>query len=181
MRKLALIFALGALTAFPQYASAQANSGIDQYEENVPGAGGDRPSDGGGGDGGGRDGGGTAPSGGGGGSSSGSIDTGAVNPGSSPAPTDAGAAGGAGAQGSAADSAERTGGSGSRDAQDGDVGSVAAEEGSGVANPADAVEDTSGGGGMGIALPIILGASLLAALLVLVARRRRASGQAPSA
>ncbi|MGH2993216.1 MAG: hypothetical protein ACRDL1_06740, partial [Solirubrobacterales bacterium] len=46
MRKLPLILALGALIAFPQYASGQANSGIDQYEENIPGAGGDRPAGG---------------------------------------------------------------------------------------------------------------------------------------
>jgi hypothetical protein len=176
MRKLALAFALGALLAFPHYASAQGNSGIDQYEEAVPGAGGDRPT----GDGG------SGSGGGGGGSGPGSVGSGSADSGTSPAPApaaepaDAGARpddAGAGPADADARTDARTDASGSR--QGTDEGATSAAAGTDPAQPLGAAEESSGEGGMGLALPIILGASLVAALAFLVARylrnRRHAS------
>jgi hypothetical protein len=166
MRKLPLILALGALIAFPQYASAQANSGIDQYEENLPGAGGDRSTGGGG----------TGSGGSGDGSAGSGLDAGSAGFGSSLRAEEAGAGGRSGGQQPGADS-----NAGSRHGLDDDVSSVSAQQGPGLGNSVGTVENTSDGGGMGIALPIILGASLVGALAFLVARRLRAKGQASPA
>jgi len=182
-RKLPLFLLLGALIAFPQYASAQGDSGIDQYLEQAPGsAGGDRPS-------------GSGPPG------SGSPATGPVESGGSPGtPADPGtveatggagaAAGGGAADGSAAGRSDANG----RSRQEKDEGlttltaaegsdhvaAASAADGSGGEGTLDALFDTLGGEGVGIALPIILGASLVGALLLLVARRRGGSEQAPT-
>jgi hypothetical protein len=179
MRKLALIFALGALAAFPQYASAQAGSGIDQYEENIPGAGGDRPTGGDRPAGDGGSGGGGSGSGA-GGSGSGSVGSGSGDSGTSPASdrrserADAGAGpadAGAGPAAADAPTDSRTDASGSR--QDTHEGVTSAAAGSDPVQPLNTAEDSAGEGGMGLALPIILGASLVAALAFLVARRLR--------
>jgi hypothetical protein len=192
VRKLPLLLALTALLALPPHASAQGpESGIDQYQENVPAAGGDRPSDGG-----------EAGSGG----SGGTVDPAPAAPAPAPAPApveDPGAvaptdtapaeatapsAGSASAEGDAA-----RGGSGKK--QDEEISVTAAyEKGASFEAPSleAASDEQSGpakvldalvgglGGGMGIALPIILGGSLLAALLSLVARRRRGGEHASS-
>jgi hypothetical protein len=187
MRKLPLILALGALIAFPQYASAQTNSGIDQYEENIPAPGGDSPTGGGG----------TGSGGGGGGSGSESADPGSAGSGSAPAPAetapapaDTADAGKAQESGAGRVDVAKSDASGSRQNKDRqnrdkakndeDLASVGAQ-GSGPADSVSTVEDTSGDGGIGIVLPIILGASALAALIVLMARRRRGSAHAPPA
>ena len=197
MRKLPLLLALTALLAFPPYTSGQGpDSGIDQYQENIPGAGGDRPSDGGnkgsGGSGGSVEGpGGTGGSGSAGGTGS-ALSPQALDTLEAQGPVGAAVAGlaeatapSAGARSAAGDRGA-PGGAGPRKGQ-GDEASVtaaseegASEEGSGPANVLDALFGGLGGG-MGIALPIILGGGLLAALLSLVARHRRGGEHAPSA
>jgi hypothetical protein len=167
VRSLSLALVLTAVLALPASAVAlpEGNSGIEEYIENVPGAGGDRPSDGGGANGGGS--GGDQPSGG------------------SPLSPDARAAledqGGSGA--AAADLAAATapspaelagGGTNGRASSGGDGGDAAASARTGTG--IDHVVGAAVGhpeGGMGIAFPIILAAVLLATVLGVVARHRR--------
>jgi hypothetical protein len=168
MRKQALIiFALGALVALPQSAFAQTNPGIEQYEENAPTAGGDRPSSGGQ----------TGTGGGGDGSGSGSAGTGSVDSGGSTASGTASGDANAGAAGAPSDASGSRQGDGSRqDTRQGTpeaVTSAAAEQGSSPVRPLGAEEDSPDEGGMGVALPIVLAASLVAALAFVVARRMR--------
>jgi hypothetical protein len=178
MRRSPLFLALAALIAFPPYASAveEPNSGIDQYLESVPGAGDDRPGNKGG---------------------TGSGGRGSGGSGLSPEARNAlEARGPIGA--ALADLADTTplpatapSGGGDGDAAAGDRSgqgqgdeaapavTAASEEGSGLANVLDALFGGLGGG-MGIALPIILVGGVCAAAL-LFARRRRGSEPAPPA
>jgi hypothetical protein len=174
MKKLPLILVLGTLGAFPQYALAQTNSGIDQYEENVPTAGGDRPSDGG------R----TGSGGGAGGSAQGNDGQGQGNVGTGSGDASGSTASGSpsgnrdtGGAGTRTDSSASRQHDGSRQAVDAGVTSGAAEQGS---NPIGSAEDSPDEGGMGIVLPIVLGASLVAALAFLVARRLRGRHASPA-
>jgi hypothetical protein len=146
--------ALLALAAVPGPALAQDNSAIDEYTENVPGAGGDRPS---------RD----VDGGTGGGSGS------TLPPSSSEALASQGAAGAAAADlAQATAPAREAGGSGG-----GADGSTARERsGGGVPSVGDVLAEVGRGSdsdGLGIVLPIILGSVLVGALLFLLARRRR--------
>jgi hypothetical protein len=138
------------------------NSGVGQYTENVPGAGGDKPSD---------DLGGGSGSGGSGSGSSGS-DAG-LPPGTADAldslaskgPVGAAAAGLARA--GASDNAQG-GGAG----RAGSPGSAGEDDGSFLGETFGQLTD-SDSDGMGIALPIVLGLSLVAAAVLVLARRRR--------
>jgi hypothetical protein len=172
MRKLPLLVALAGLIAFPPHALAlpEGNSGVDQYLENVPGAGGDRPSDGGG-------------KGSGGGGSGGSS----LPPGARSALDARGPIGAAVADLAEATAPSRNGGDGaaggarSGQGQDDGVALTAeSDEGSGLGNVLDTIFGGLGGG-MGIVLPLILAAGLAAAVLVFLARRRRGGEQAPPA
>jgi hypothetical protein len=152
---------IASLVAVPG-AAAQDHSASDEYTENVPGVGGDSPS--------------SDHTGGGGG-----VGGGDASP-LAPAVVDDLNASGADGQRAAAlaeqtapahdpangaDSANGGGsdGSGSSDRSHSDSGG-------GIGGVVDQVVGTSDSGGMGIALPIILGAALVAALLFLLARRR---------
>jgi hypothetical protein len=139
------------------------NSGVGQYTENVPGAGGDKPSD---------DLGGGSGSGGSGSGSAGS-DAG-LPPGTADALESQGPDGQAAANlaqatspGRGEDGADRAGGD-APGADDGSaIGDVIGQLGA------------SDSGGMGIALPIVLGLSLVAAAVLVLARRRRVGQRTP--
>jgi hypothetical protein len=145
------------------------NSGVGQYTENVPGAGGDKPSDDLGGSGAG-----------GSGSGSSGSDAGlpprtadALDSLASKGPVGAAAAGLARA--GASDNAQGAGAGGA-----GSPGSAGEDDGSFLGEIFGQLTG-SDSDGMGIALPIILGASLVAALGLLVARRRRGAERTPQA
>jgi hypothetical protein len=155
------------LLALPSAAQAAqgtppGNSAVDQYLENVPGAGGNHPS-------------GNQPGGGGGGGLSpgarhalaaqGPAGVAAANLAGATAPRHSGTAG------KAAKGSDR--GAKQPGKHGGDQGSAADTGGSPFKNAVDrVVGGGDSGGGMGIALPIILGSSLLGALLLLFLRRR---------
>ena len=202
-----VISAAGAATAI---AATPNGSAIDQYQENIPGAAGDQPSDGG--NGAGNGGGGNSHSGnggGGGGAGGGGAGGGGAGGGGSGGPaslpsstadqlqsdgTDGAAAAalaqqtappaadggghGNGSTGGASGGGQTGGQSGGSSA--GGAGSAATGSGSdqggrsGAGHVLSAVVDGSSGddGGIGVALPIVLGATLLAAPLLLIARRR---------
>jgi hypothetical protein len=153
-----------ALTASPA-ARGSDNSAVDQYTENVPGAGGDHPSGGGGSGGGGSGGGGS------GGQSTLSPaakrDLQAQGPiGSKTARlAEATAPRGVGAGGKGNGAGKAAGGQGQ--------GSAHGTGGSGLGNTVDHAVGGGDPGGLGVAFPIILGSSLLAALAFLVLRWRR--------
>jgi hypothetical protein len=148
--------ALLAFAAVPGLAAAQDNSAIDEYTENVPGAGGDRPTrdvDGGSGEG------------------SGST----LPPASSGALATEGADGAAAADLAQATAPAREPG-GSDGAGDGSTTRDRAGADGGLPSVGDVVAGVGGGSdsdGLGIVLPIILGSVLVGALLFLLARRRR--------
>jgi hypothetical protein len=150
------------------------NSAVDEYTENVPGAGGDKPSqDVGGGSGGGAAGGGGSSDGGSGGSDSG----GALPADTSSELEQAGAQGAAAADLAQATApndkqprdAGKAGGSSGKD--DAAVGSTAGDRGSQGITPA-ASSSGDDDGGIGIGLPIALVAIAAAGAAVLVLRRR---------
>ena len=168
-----------ALAIVPGTALAQDNSAIDEYTENVPSGGGDKPSDEVGS---GSDGNGSGSDGNGGGnalpgSSSEALESQggdgaaaaalaqATAPESSGAGTEQGSSGdGAGAeQGSSGDGASESGSSGDSDGVLASVGDIVGG---------------SDDDGLGIALPIALIATLIAAIAFVVARRRRGPGEA---
>jgi hypothetical protein len=128
------------------------NSAIGQYVEDVPGAGGARPSE--------------TP--GGGGPVGGAPGAGLLSPAASQALAEQGAAGRSAAR-LAEDTAPEKG--------DGGPAAAGGGRGSGIKGIVDAVTG-SDSDGMGVVLPIILGASVLAALLLLALRRRRGTPQA---
>jgi hypothetical protein len=161
MRKLTIgVVALAALLAPAAIGYAQDNAAQDEYTENIPGGGGDRPSDNGG-------------SGGGGGS---------LPPGTA---QDFQALG---ADGQAAAALAETTGPGGEVGRDRGAGargvSAGGQPASGGSATGDVVGDLVGGsgeeGGMGVALPLILGASLLGAIAFLIVRRRRGSEAGPA-
>jgi hypothetical protein len=130
------------------------NAGVGQYTENVPGAGGDKPIDDGGG--------------GSGGSGSGPDSEAAPPPKPAQKPESEGSAG------QAADPATPP-----RRREDGSKRPAKQTPGGdGGSAVDDVVSELAGSdsGGMGIGLPIILGASLLAALGLVLAHRRRRAG-----
>jgi hypothetical protein len=140
----ALVVPAAALAAQP--GPPPGNSGADQYTENIPTAGGSQTTGGGGG------------AGGGGGGS-------AVSPGTVRELQGQGSAG----KGAAA-FAQATAPRGAHRGE-------AASEGGGGTPIGDVLKQVTGadsdsGGGMGLVLPIVLGASLLAAVGLLLARRR---------
>jgi hypothetical protein len=155
---------LCALLAVPATASAQGNAAQDEYTENVPGAGGDRPSN--------------EPG-------SGSPGGGSLPPGTTEQLQALGADGAA-----AAALAESTGSDRRGDGRDGPgsgpgSGAAAAADGSsGGGGVGEVVEDFVTGSedddGIGITLPLILGASLLAAIGFLLARRRGGTTAGPA-
>jgi hypothetical protein len=163
MRKLAVVlFALFALLATPATGYAQDNSAQDEYTENVPAGGGDRPSDNAGG--------------GGSGEGGGSLPPGTVQ--------DFQALGADGEAAAALAEATAPGGENGRDRATGTRGGDGAPATGGGSPIGDVVGDVAGGsgdeGGMGVALPLILGASLLGAIALLVARRRGGSEAGPA-
>jgi hypothetical protein len=170
MRKISIALTLTALLMLPALAQAKAhhnsgNSAGDEYSENVPGAGGDHQGSGGSG----------------GGPGSGSS----LPPGTTQALQEQGSAGAG-----AANFANSTGPKAAKKAahvqasgKNGSGSTSGSDSGSGSGGGlGDVVKQVAGAGnssdsdGMGIALPIILGASILGALAFLLARRRGGSG-----
>lgn len=171
MRSLPLLLVFACFIAIPGTVLAQElppdESGIDQYVESVPGAGGDRTSE---------------PDGGSGGGSGGGS---ALTPQVSNALEERGATGAA-----VSDLAKATGPDADGDGGGGQSGrahggsapgdkaltgvALASDQGSGTAGVVSAVFGGAGGG-MGVALPIILAGGLLAALLSLRGRGRTGS------
>jgi hypothetical protein len=164
-----LIALLGIAAALPAAASGQDNSAIDQYTENVPGAGGDSPD---------------------GGNGSGQTGTGTGGSDATLPGADADQLQAQGADGEAAaqlaestapagsnqsgGSSNATGVSTAPDNQHGANSGGLPSVGAVVGNVAGGAE---GPGGMGVWLPIILGASLLAAIALGIARWRRGPGE----
>jgi hypothetical protein len=193
VKKLVTTLAIGSLLVLPATALAgngghhsvpPGNSGLDQYTENIPGAGGNHPTGGGGSH---------HPGGGGGGSGS-SVTPGVAHTLDSQGPAGQGAAslaaatapdvGGnapAGHGGKSGGSANAKGGSGTT-ASGAASGGNAAPGGSGSGVDAIAAELTGSGvdNGMGIFLPIILGAALIGALGLVALRLRRGPPQTGS-
>ena len=196
----AILAALVALVAAP-VALAQENSAVDEYTENIPGAGGgagNTGSNGGGSGGSGGSGGGNGSAGtqaqGGGEELPAAVNEQFQNAGADGAAAaalaqsttpegsggDAGVTGGSSSTGGTG--SNQDGGSGSSQgtgSQAGGVQGIDAESlpASGDGGVDDILGVVTGGssdtGGMGVALPLILGAVLLAGLLALLARRRR--------
>ena len=183
MRRVIIVSAvLAALAALPTIASAQSGapeSGVGEYTENIPGAGGNQPENGGG----------QGGSGGSGGSGQGG--SGEAAPGGTATDTGLppevvnefeqqgadGAAAAALAQStSPSGSNQGAGQPGSGGQAAGDAGQISSGDGQGgvggVVEKIVGVNSASQSDGMGIALPVILGSSLLAALLFLFVRRR---------
>jgi hypothetical protein len=162
MRKLTVVLvALCGLLALPASGNAQDNSAQDEYTENVPAGGGDRPSDNAGG--------------GGSGEGGGSLPPGTVQ--------DFQALGADGPAAAALAEATAPGGEKGRDRATGARGD--GEPAGGGGSPigevvGDIASGSSDGGGMGVALPLILGAGLLAAIAFIVARRRGGSETGPA-
>ena len=193
VKKLVTTLAIGSLLVLPATALAgngghhsvpPGNSGLDQYTENIPGAGGNHPTGGGGSH---------HPGGGGGGSGS-SVSPGVTHTLDSQGPAGQGAAslaaatapdvGGnapAGHGGKSGGSANAKGGSGTTAGGAASRGN-AASGGSGSGVDAIAAELTGSGvdNGMGIFLPIILGAALIGALGLVALRLRRGPQQTGS-
>lgn len=164
MRKFIIaVVALCALLALPAAGYAQSDSGNDEYTENVPGGGGDKPS------------------------SDVNRDGGGLPPGSAQAFQALGADGQA-----AAALAQATAPRRAARGRNGDTGSAgggaesepAAGNDAGGGGIGDVVRDIAGGSddgdGMGVALPLILGASLLGAVAFLLARRRGSTPAGPA-
>jgi hypothetical protein len=188
--------AIGSLLVLPATALAgngghhrvpPGNSGIDQYTESIPGAGGNHPTGGhhGGGGGGGGNGSSVSP-----GvtstlNSQGPAGQGAANLATATAPDVGGAGHGGNAQagqgGKGGGPANAKGGSGTT-AGGATSGGSAASGGSGSGVDAIAAELTGAGvdNGMGIFLPIILGAALVGALALVALRLRRGPQQTGS-
>jgi hypothetical protein len=192
MRKISAMIAMGVVLAFATSASAghrshhyvpPGNSGIDQYTESIPGAGGNHPTSGGHGGGGGN------PS---------AVSPSVIRTLNSQGPAGRGAARlatatapnlrgtGADSTGGAGRNASAGNGGGSGAASGGNVGSergtsggndASGSAGSGSGARAIGAELTGSGAdtGMGIWLPIILGSTLAAALAFTVLRWRRES------
>jgi hypothetical protein len=188
MRRILIVSAvLAAFVALPPIVFAQGSpeAGIGEYQENVPGAGGDKPS--GGGQGGSGDGEGGSGGGSGGGSSESGSGSGADTT-SQGLPPDVveqfeqqGADGAAAADLAQSNSPGQGGGggggqsgSGGQQAGEGsEIGSDGGQSGvGGVVEKVVGTNSSSDSDGMGAALPIILGASALGALLFLFLRRR---------
>jgi hypothetical protein len=172
MRKASILLALAALLVAPGSASAfhepgsEGNSALEQYLEDISGAGGDRPRH--------------------------QQD---ADPGRSPLTANQaealqrhGPVGAAAAELAALTAPRSEGGDGTRRGRGVDASGgqgvvavpTASEEGSGLASVLDAVFGGLGGG-MGIALPLILAASLGAAVALLIARRRNRRAGPPAA
>lgn len=168
----AALFAL----AVPAFAQAQGNSGIDQYTEQPPSAGGNGN--------GGNGGGGSGGSGGGGSSSNaGGSGAGSALPASSQQDLEQLGADGAAAAGLANETAP-DGAKSSKSNENGGDGENSSGGANGVALEADTESEPAAlagaiGGedsdGLGIVLPIVLGISLLAAIAVMLIRRRTGS------
>ena len=173
MRKISILLALAALLVAPGSASAfhqpgsEGNSALEQYQEDLPGAGGDRPRH--------------QEQGGPGGSPLTSKQAEALE---ARGPVGAAVAELAALTAPGSDGGDGTGSGGASGGQGGgpEVTGVqaASEEGSGLGSVLDAVFGGLGGG-MGIALPLILAASLGAAIALLVARRRSRGAEPPAA
>jgi hypothetical protein len=166
MRKLCVAISAVALLATPAVALGQSlppgNSGVDQYTENLPGPGGDKPTDGGNGGGGG---GGDQGSGGGGGEAG----NGELSATEAQALSDQGPNGAAAAQ-----LAEQTAPAKAKHATRVEHPSGSDDEGGGF-SIGDTVSALTGSdsAGMGIFLPILLGATLLGAIALGAARMLR--------
>ena len=199
MRKLMIVsVVLASLAAAPVAAQAQAGSGVDQYQENIPGAGGNHPDGSNGGHNGGNAGGGGHQGGGGGAAGGGSGGGGSAGGGNSLSPQVTDELNAQGADGAAtaaiADSTAPQGsGSGSNGGGNGHSGGSgnggSANGGSGSSNTTLQSDDGGGGlggvvdeilgrnssssDGMGVALPIILLATGLGAVAFFLLARRR--------
>jgi hypothetical protein len=208
--KLATTLAIGSLLAFPATALAghgghhnvpPGNSGLDQYTENIPGAGGNHPTGGGGG---------SHHQGGGGGGNGSSVSPGVTSTLNSQGPAGQGAAslatatapdvGGPAHHGGTAQAPQGGKGGGSanatgnanthaKGANAGTSGGAAhsgnaasGNSGSGSGVDAIAAELTGAGvdNGMGVFLPIILGVALVGALALVALRLRRGPQQTGS-
>ena len=203
MRKLMIVsVVLASLVAAPVAAQAQAGSGVDQYQENIPGAGGNHPDGSNGGHNGGNAGGGGHQGGGGGAAGGGSGGGGSAGGGNSLSPQVTDELNAQGADGAAtaaiADSTAPQGsGSGSNGGGNGHSGGSGNGGGSAAAGRLRLASNTTlqsddGGGaglggvvdeilgrnasssdGMGVALPIILLATGLGAVAFFLLARRR--------
>lgn len=181
MRKISAMIAMGVVLAFATSASAghrshhyvpPGNSGIDQYTESIPGAGGNHPTSGGHGGGGGN------PS---------AVSPSVIRMLNSQGPAGRGAARlatatapnlrgtGADSTGGAGRNATAGNGGGSRAASGGNDASGSAGSGSGAKAIGAELTGSGADTGMGIWLPIILGSTLAAALALTVLRWRRES------
>jgi hypothetical protein len=162
---IALLLGVGAGGAY-----AQDNAGIDQYTENVPGAGGDDHSGGGGSGGAGGSGGS------GGGDEATGTSSGSTAPSNTVSPATSDELQAAGPDGQAAEAlAESAGPQGGGSTSSGTAGSSSgAGSGSGAvtADLSASTDDSSGLFGLGPGLPIVLGLTLLAALGIALVRRR---------
>jgi hypothetical protein len=203
--KLVTTLAIGALLALPATALAghgghhnvpPGNSGLDQYTENIPGAGGNHPTGGGG----------SHHQGGGGGGNGSSVSPGVTSTLDSQGPAGQGAAslatatapdvGGPAQHGGAAQAAQGGKSGGSASATGNSKGGNGASAG-GAAHGGNAASGDSGSGsgvdaiaaeltgagvdnGMGIFLPIILGVALVGALALVAFRLRRGPQQTGS-
>jgi hypothetical protein len=163
MRKSCVAILAAALLAAPAVTQAQqslppGNSGVDQYTENVPGPGGDKPtSDDEGG------------SGGSGGSGSGGAGNGELSASEAQALSDQGANGAAAAQlaeQTAPETAKTNARVEHRSGDGGDDGGFSADDVFSALTGSDSA-------GMGVFLPILLGATLLAAIAVGATRMLR--------
>jgi hypothetical protein len=178
MRRILIVSAvLAAFVALPSIASAQGSpeAGIGEYQENVPGAGGNQPGQGGSG-GGGQ--GGSGGAGDGGGSGGGTVTDQGL-------PADVveqfaqqGADGAAAADLAQSNSPSQGGeggqsGGGHQGDEGSQIGSGGGQNGvRGVIEKVVGANSSSDSDGMGVALPLILGASAVGALLLVLLRRR---------
>lgn len=162
---------LAIAVAQPAVAVAQDNSGIDQYTENVPAAGGENA---------GNDGaGGSGPTG------TGTSGTGSSLPEATAEQLEAqGADGGAAAQlaeSTAPEGANEAAGSNSQgeSPSPGNGSDLRSDSGDlpSVGDVVDGVADGSGSEGLGLWLPILLGVTLLAAITLAIVRWRRGPGE----
>jgi len=180
MKNFAAILAVVAMFAFPGVAFGQGGSGADAYEENIPGGGGNTPSNDNGGQSG-TDGGSSLPEG-----TQGALEEQGADGAAAANLAEQTGPGGNGSRGDNSTGSGAGNGAGSGSSPDGEVNLTPADDkpaGSSSGSGIDEVVGELAGGsddGMGILLPIILG-SVLVAGVAFVLIRRSSGGSAGSA